>query len=214
MFKEEQSKISIGFSETALYDLIPIIQLYQSVYTEEEISIHRMSTSEQLIALEEGKIHIGLICTPIANNNLNIMPIRKQEFEIVLPNSHALSETNEPINIQELKKETFIIAPREVSPAYHDAASSVFHKMSFIPKSTMTAYSSTAIMALVSSGIGIALVPSSMKYFFTGEVIFRKIKHSPVIETSLAWRRNDKSHAVSSIISLVEQFIQKNQLQL
>lgn len=210
IYKGEKGQLSIGFTDSALYDMIPIIQSYQSVNTEVDITMDQMSTVDQLKALQEEEIHIGFICTPIQKSNLHIIPIRKQKFVVVLPKSHKLAQSDIPINIQELVDDTFIVTPRKVSPVYYDTVMSIFHKMSFVPKLTITAHISTAVIALVSSGLGIALIPSSMKNLQITSVVFKELDFSPTIETSLAWRFNEKSHVVNSIVALVKQYIGEN----
>ncbi|WP_077357484.1 LysR substrate-binding domain-containing protein [Virgibacillus halodenitrificans] len=204
--KAEKKEISIGFSETALKDLIPIVRTFNNQSNNIDIKLHRLSSPKQLSSIENNFIDLGFICSPIQQNKYKVYSLNEHHYNIVLPKSHSLSNYNEPISVNQLKEETFIITPRKVSPAYYDAAFPIFGNNSFYPKKTITAYNTTAIIALITAGLGVAFMPSSINQFFSSNenITFNKIKDAPVIETSIIWNPNNITTETKKIINIAK----------
>lgn len=199
----EYGKLAIGFTGSTLYDLIPLLKSYRAKYPLVDVLLYQKGTVDQLLDLHEERIHIGLICTPIERNNLNIAVIRRQQFVAVLPTTHPLAAENRPIDIEELADETFIMPPREVGSAYYDTIMDIFHKVGFIPKVT-TAHVSISVAPLVSTGLGITLVPHSLQNLPVNGVVYKELTNTTsMIETAVAWRQNDRSPVVDMFLSLV-----------
>ncbi|MFA1819602.1 LysR substrate-binding domain-containing protein [Virgibacillus oceani] len=210
--KNEKKEISIGFSETVLEDLISIVRPFKKKSDNIDITLHRLSSPNQLSSIENNFIDIGFVCTPISQGRYNTLVLNKHPYNIVLPKEHYLSNYNSPISINELKNETFIISPRNVSPAYYDAAFSVFNINNFYPTKTITAYSSTAIIALITAGLGISLLPSSIQHLFSNnkKISFKEIKKTSRIETSVIWDTYNTPPEIKKLIHLAKDFQKKN----
>lgn len=211
--KSKKKEISIGFSETALVDLISIIRLFKKQNDDINIKLHRLSSPKQLSSLDDSFIDVGFICSPIpAKGRYNTLILNKHSYSVVLPKEHHLSNHNSPISMNQLEKEIFIITPRKVSPAYYDAAFSIFNNNDFYPTKTITAYSSIAIIALISAGLGVTLIPSSIKHLFANNenISFKQIKGTSNIETSIIWDSYKTSPEVKKIIRLAKEFQKEN----
>jgi DNA-binding transcriptional LysR family regulator len=209
VYQGEFGELVIGFTGSATYDLIPLLQSYRARFPLVEVIVHQMSTTEQLRALNEERIHIGLICTPIINenSNLNIMSIRRQHFVAVLPENHILAKNNSPLDLRELAEDTFIMTPRQEGSVYYDTVMGIFHKKGVYPKIT-TAHVSTEVTSLVSAGIGVAIVPYLLKNNQKNGIVFKEINDtSSNIETSVVWRNNEKSCIVNPFITLAKEFV-------
>lgn len=212
LIKNDKREISIGFSETALIDSVSVIRLFKKNYDDIGIKLHRLSSPNQLSSIEENFIDIGFICSPIPQNRYNILAINKHAYCVALPKAHHLSNYNFPISMNQLENETFIITPRSVSPAYYDAIFSVYNKNDFYPTKTITAYSSTAIIALITAELGVALVPTSIKHIFSNHenICFKEIYNTSDIETSIIWDSYNTSPEVQKIILLARELQKTN----
>ncbi|MNU07690.1 hypothetical protein D3C72_2533960 [compost metagenome] len=61
--------------------------------------------------------------------------------------------------------------------------------------------------AFVSAGLGLALVPQSLKQLTVNGVIYKEISDtSTVIETAVIHRKADYSHVVASFVHFVDEF--------
>src|SRR5699024_8738524 len=181
------AKLSIGFSETVLKDMVSVVKLYNKQYDDIDISIHKLSSPEQIISLENEFIDVGFICNPVVNAKYETLEINSHTYDLAVPHDHFITSRNSPVSLNELKDDNFIITPRSVSPAYYDAAFSVFHTNNFFPKNTITAYNTSAIIALIKAGLGISLLPSSIKALFANQdsVVFKEIGKTSEIDTAI-----------------------------
>ena len=67
------------------------------------------------------------------------------------------------------------------------------------------------IVALVSAGMGIALVPQSVSNLKRPGVVYRKLREpTPSIETGFAWRRDNPSPVLRAFLSLLSSPKRKN----
>lgn len=56
------------------------------------------------------------------------------------------------------------------------------------------------LLALVAAGLGVALVPGSVRSFPLEGVVFREVTDAGAIPLALAWRRGETSAVVASVI--------------
>ena len=55
-----ERSLSVGFVGSTLYGMLPkIIRRYRQLHAEVELSLHEMSTMDQIAALREGRIDVG-----------------------------------------------------------------------------------------------------------------------------------------------------------
>lgn len=212
IYNNDRKEISVGFSETALQDLISIMKLFKKHFSDIDIKLHRLSSPEQIPAIKNNEIDIGFICSEAEEEMCKTEVLNSHSFNIVLPKEHPLSSYNSPIPINKLKDETFILTPRNVSPSYYDAAFSTFHSNNFFPTKTITAHSSIAIIALIGSGLGVALMPSSLEDFFSNneEISFKRIKKSVDIKTHFMWNPHNTSPEIKKLIKLSKEYQKSN----
>jgi DNA-binding transcriptional LysR family regulator len=60
------------------------------------------------------------------------------------------------------------------------------------------------IVGLVASGIGVALIPASLRNFRRKGVVYKAIRNlSPKVEMGMVWRRSDSSAVLSAFLDVV-----------
>jgi DNA-binding transcriptional LysR family regulator len=61
------------------------------------------------------------------------------------------------------------------------------------------------IISLVSAGMGIALVPASLRLLARSGVSYLNLEgYAPRLETGLAWRRDDRTPTLGNFLQMVE----------
>lgn len=204
---EEGNKLSIAFSESALVDLIDIVKDFKKCYPDTKFNFTRMSAPDQIQALESQQLDIGFSVGEFNfSNKIITKTISKHEFYLVLNKEHPLAENKNPISFDSLTEETFIITPRKVNSSYFDIAFSVFNKNNFFPQETINASSSSAIIALIKAGLGISLVPISIKDLFSNEetLRFKKVMSSDYIYSSVSYNSETKNEIVKIFFDFIK----------
>ena len=97
-----------------------------------------------------------------------------------------------------------IIFPRRIAPAFHDAILGCFRDAGLTPRIGQEAIQMQTIVGLVSAGMGIALVPQSVSNLKrAGRRIPPLAGKTALIETGLAWRRDNASPVLHAFLELL-----------
>lgn len=202
-------QFTLGFTGSVTFDLLPkILRLYQYYYPDVHINLKQLTTSEQIDALNEGNIHIGLLISPIESTTLELEDLRKETFLAVLPKDHRLANEGHPINPSMLKDEQFIMTAKEAGSAYYNSTISFLHKNGFSPKISLEVQELYTVVAMVASRWGIALLPESIRFLKNPEVVYKQLENSFTTKTSIAYCKKTNSPIVESFIKLVKDHFQ------
>lgn len=191
----------IGFTGTAIFDLQPIVRMFNQSHPDVEVILRRMVTSDQQSGLKDRVISVGHLILPVPDMGLDVLPIRTDLFVVSLPSRHPVAQGFEPVKIASLAQEKFIITPRTAGSSYHDAVMSICLQGGFLPRISLEIDHIESIPAFISIGMGIALVPRSLSNLKVEGVVYKTIDVvRPVMEMALAWRKDDRSPIVRSFI--------------
>ncbi|HEX8403551.1 MAG TPA: LysR substrate-binding domain-containing protein, partial [Duganella sp.] len=104
-----------------------------------------------------------------------------------------------------------IVFPRAISPALYDAIVSVFRDAGITPEIGQQAIQMQTIVGLVSAGMGMALVPQSVSNLMRPGVEYRALADAtPLVETGLAWRRDNASPVLRGFLELLSKNLSTN----
>ncbi|WP_247747124.1 LysR family transcriptional regulator [Alkalihalobacillus sp. BA299] len=201
----EYGQLIVGFTGSVTYDLLPnIICSYQERHPNVNIVLKQLTLTEQIKALHNKKIHVGILVSPIDSSFLKIEELRKETFVAVLPKTHPLANSRKKIDAENLSKYPFIVTPRKIGPAFYDATISYFHRSGFSPTISQEAHELHTIVSLVSFGMGVALLPSSIiKTINHPGIVFKELKNSFTIDISCAYHEKAATPQLDSFLTVV-----------
>ncbi|WP_225049969.1 acetoin biosynthesis transcriptional regulator AlsR [Priestia megaterium] len=205
----EIGEIVIGFLASAAYDVLPtIIKHYRKQYPSIHVNLKQLTSAEQLKALEEGTIHIGIISEPIENQSLNFEIIRREPMVVALPKEHPLASKTASIHLMDLANEPFIVTERKSNQHHYDGVINSCYESGFSPNVIQETKEMSTVISLVSAGIGIAIVPSSIQLLLQNEVVYREIRDNKFNTiTALVWKNKNQSPIVNGFVNLVKESI-------
>lgn len=199
----KEGEFQIGFSG-AVQDLIPTIKAYRALYPQVGIVLKQMSSAQQIKALNEKTIDVGLLTIPVNNNNIRLLPLQEMHFMAALPEKHPLA-LKQSLYINDMADETFINTLKSTGPLYYETFMDVFKNTDFTPKITIQAQDLQTVMALVAAGMGITLTPSPMKPV-SGVVLRRVEDITLTIKPSLGWRKDNSSEILDKFLTFFHDF--------
>jgi DNA-binding transcriptional LysR family regulator len=124
-----------------------------------------------------------------------------------LPAGHALAAGSaaKPLGLAELAAETFILYRRPLGPGLYDAIIAACQRAGYSPNIGQEAPRMLATLSLVAAGLGVTLVPQSMRRLRVHGVAYRPLDSAAglVAPLSLAYRRGESSAAARRFIALV-----------
>jgi DNA-binding transcriptional LysR family regulator len=105
--------MSIGFVGSTLYGMLPrIIRRFRTEHAEIELTLHEMSTMDQIKALKEGRIDVGFGRIRHEDPAVRRVVLREERMIVALPVGHPLSIGRKMLALPDLLDDTLIIFPR------------------------------------------------------------------------------------------------------
>jgi DNA-binding transcriptional LysR family regulator len=208
--RSEIGRLVMGFVSEATYDLLPaLLQAYRARFPQVEVVLHEMTTTQQAQALRKGGIDLGLLRPPIAEAGLSLRLIRQEPFVSVLP-AHARLAGEERLPLLALAEEPFILFPRAISPGIYDQVIGLCNQAGFSPQIVQEATELHTILGLVAVGIGVSLLPASVRLLRSQGVLYRALDQTATrARTALAWRQDARSSVVAAFLDIARQSLRR-----
>jgi len=153
-----------------------------------------------LAELEIGALDVGLIfASPGMAPTLAYRATQREALMLALPEHHPQAKSPQ-VALEKLAHERFLGFERHYGPMIFDAMVATCMRHGFSPD-LFPARQMHTIVSLVSGGIGVALVPASVKALHREGVVYRTIKgERTLVETGAAWRRADDSTLLQAFV--------------
>lgn len=199
-----ERKLSIGFVGSTLYGMLPkVIRRFRSEQNTTELTLHEMTSMEQIRALKEGKIDVGFGRIRHEDPNVRRIVLREERLVAALPSGHAL--TDRPvISLLDLVDDTLIVFPKAPRPSFADQILASFHDRGLEPKKIYEARELQVAIGLVAAGEGVAIVPASVQGLKREDVCYLPLQdHNMVSPIILSTRLLDESREIKLLIEMI-----------
>lgn len=197
-------QLSVGFTGAAAHDLLPpLVRIYAAEYPDVTLDVRGdLTTPAQVEQLLEGRLDVGVVRGPVAVQGLTVETIRAEPVGVMLHDSNPRARDSQ-IDLRDLRDEWFISLPSNPPATMYAVMLNACQSAGFVPKIRQTVSDTTALVALVASDMGVAMVPASLRHYASGGAVFRPLTATPEITVSLgvAYRESDAT-------PLVEQFLE------
>jgi DNA-binding transcriptional LysR family regulator len=184
-------RLRVGFVSLADYGVLPgLLKVYKAARPGVALALREMLTPEQSAALTAGELDFGLLLPPVQVPELEHLVVQRERFVAALPSRHRLAHGLGRLAVRELADEAFVMAPREIAPGLHDIVAGLAARAGFAPRVAQEAIQMQTVVSLVSSDLGVALVPACLANLGRRGVVYREIADPhPRLDLWLAWRR-------------------------
>jgi DNA-binding transcriptional LysR family regulator len=204
----EIGRLSLAFVSSADYSVLPaFLREFRAAYPQVQIDLREATSDVQLEDLMQNRVDVGLLIPPLPDKaKIELDYARVLSEPLILAAPHGLKElrAKHPVNLTTLADQPLIIFPRRIAPALHDAIMGCFHDAGMTPRIAQEAIQMQTIVGLVSAGMGIALVPQSVSNLKRPGVDYRTLAGKPpIVETGLAWRRDNHSPVLRAFLELL-----------
>jgi len=177
--------LSIGYIPTGDLGVIPKVLLpFRKRYPKIELELRSLAVTPQIEELRRERIHLGFLRLPVHAPDLRIEHVHTESLLVALQEGHPLSRASR-ISLSRLASEDFLVFPRRLAPTYYDEIISFFRKAGFSPKIGHEVESLQTQLALVSAGLGFALLPASVREIRRNGVVYRDLAE-PFLKVDMA----------------------------
>ena len=202
-------RIAIGFTGSATYDLLPsLVRVLRADLPGIELDIHgEMLTPDQVTALTDGTLDLGLLRPPVRNTALEVQVLRREPLIAVLPEHHPLA-VHDRVRLADLRDDPFITYPSHNRSVVYEAVIDACQRAGFVPASVNEVSETSTMVSFVAAGLGVALVPASVQHLrITGATYLPLAGTTQEVELALATRAGEPSPHVARVRARAEALI-------
>ena len=157
---------------------------------------HLETIKGQLNQIQAGKIgelRIGFLGS--ASNQIS--------FSLVVSKNHPILE-KDFVSMEQFKEESFILFSSDYSNFYYDQIIGICRDAGFSPKIQHKSVHALTIFRLIESGLGVAIVPTSIQEGYETNVRFMKIPNiSRFTELSVIWKTANRNPVLSQVLAMI-----------
>ncbi|WP_341312953.1 LysR family transcriptional regulator [Paraburkholderia sp. IMGN_8] len=214
----EAGVLSLAFVSTADYGLLPLLlRDFGARHPRVRLELTEATSDVQVDELVAGRIDAGLVIAPLPSRHatqLSWLPIAREPLVIAMSSdmaarvggaAEARAEwLDTPISLRDVADAPLVIFPRRLAPGFYDIIMDCYGVAGLAPRVGQEAIQMQTIVSLVSAGMGVALVPQSLRNLRRTGVVYRPLSESvPAIETGLVWRTAEVSPVLAGFIEIV-----------
>ncbi len=203
--KGNKGEIRIGFLGSAMQTVIPDLLVKSNKRFEGiQFSLEEMSNKLQVKAIEQDQLDLGFVRLSSVPAGMKMKTVHVDSFSLVLPKDHQLKKSTFK-GIDQVSEENFVLFSSDYSSLYFDKIISICEDKGFRPKVSHKSVHAQTIYKLVESGLGVAIVPTSLQYGFDLGVKFLEIPKIPQKAIlSVIWKEDNRNPALQQIKNLLE----------
>jgi len=200
-----ERKFAIGFVGSTLFGLLPeVIRRFRAMHPTTEVTVHEMTTMEQIKALKEGRIDVGIGRIRHEDPNIRRILLREEPVIAALPMGHPLAFLDRGLYLREMVNDTVIVFPKAPRPSFADQVLMAFHDRGLEPANVLEVRELQVALGLVAAGMGVAMVPKSVLGLKRSDVCYKMMDEprlvSPII---MSIRARDHSEDIRSMLDLI-----------
>ncbi len=197
--------VSVSFHPALPRTLLRLGQLVPDI----RLKLSEMNTEAQFAALLSGEIDVGFVRDePIHSSDsrgLQLRVIDREPLVLALPSGHPLA-ASQSISLADVANDAFVAQPRELASTLHDRLMKLASSAGFQPTIAQHAQQINGLLALVAAGLGLALVPASMRAVKLAGVSYVAVDDPDAhLLLAAASRAGDQSPALQQFLAILEE---------
>lgn len=208
--------LRIGAIDSAAAGLMPqLLPKVREDFPEIDVELLEQKTIRLLPRLLSGRLDIAIVRPPeTRDKRLEFMRIFSETAVVAMPNDHPLS-ARKVVTVADLVDQPFIVPDRGSRPHSHDLTIKLFLDAGYTARIAQIAEEKQTIVSLVSTGVGLAIVPKWAARLAVGGVSFVALTGATdIAKQSLAlsavWLTETRHQSRDAFL----QVLQKNLLEL
>ena len=208
----QRGRISIGLTTSASLHpgVTRTLRAYANSHAAVSLDLHANSAAGLTEALLRAEVHVAIMRAAVARPvDLIFRELAREDMLIALPSDHSLvrrtaSGANAPISLRALAGERLILVRRHAAPGMYGNVVDACHKAGFEPLIVAEVEQMLISMNLVAAGVGISLVPASIREIRQEGIVYCPVLDAPslVAPLTLVHRRGEARPFVTDFIEL------------
>jgi DNA-binding transcriptional LysR family regulator len=203
----DSGTLSIGFFLWGVGGFFPrIIREFRRRRPGIRLSLQEMHAIEQMPALEDGRIDVGLTrpLTPPYDKRLCSEELYRDPIVVAVRPDHPFA--GKDVSVRALAGQPLVICERHANPYLYDSILSMCSAEGFSPQIVNTSATWSGVLTLVEAGEGVALVPTGVKHLRTKGLTFSPLTPNTLsLGLSVAWNPRNTGVALNDFLALLRE---------
>ncbi len=196
----EAGSVTLGFTAGSSYAVLPkLAAAAAQALPNVALVLRELRTAEQMEALATGSQDAGLIRLPVERRGTELVCLARETLLLAVPEGHELAAGPAP-SLPDLGRMPFVMYSPIDAQYFHDLVFSLFRAADAMPNFVQHVSQIHTVLALVSAGMGVALVPESARFLQVRGVAWRTLDPAPATpaELHMIWRRDNDNPAFAA----------------
>lgn len=198
-------RVSVGFVGTATYDLLPrVARAVREQLPGVDLELYGEQLAPALAsALDSHRLDIAVTRDPSPDLSMRVRHLRTEAMVAALPADHPAT-AGTSVALASLRDATFVTHPSGHRSVMYEAVMNACRQAGFLPAEVVEVRETSTLVTFVAGGIGVALVPESVRSLTVAGVAFRELSDlTGQTELVVATRAGDESATVSRVVDII-----------
>ena len=195
--------LRIGFTAASGFSLLGhLLGEIEQALPEVDVELQELVTGEQIRALEEGDLDLGLARPPFDREVFESQLLLAEDLYVAVPEGHPLESLKRPVTSADLGSVPLIMHSPLKARYFYDH---VVRLVEVEHRNVVHTVSQVLTMvALVAAGRGVAFVPESARLLGIGGVSYLRLagSSSDAVELHAIWNRSSRNPALLRLLQL------------
>ena len=175
----KSGKLRVGFVSSASYSTVPeAMRAFRQRRPRVDLVLSPLTSGEQVEQLLDGDLDLGIIRDPGNVPGLHLELLGTEDLVAVVPESHPLARSAE-VGPEDLAGEPMILFPYKLMPGFVTRILGLFEPLGTAPRVTQQAIHQETVLGLVAAGLGISVLPESVRRFRMPGLAIRPLSGRP-----------------------------------
>jgi DNA-binding transcriptional LysR family regulator len=197
--------VCVGFTESGCFHpaVTRTLLEFRQAYPALHVTLRENKSINLVAMIREGTVDAAIIRPPFeADEVVAYTPLLHEKMVVAVPRGHRLA-LRKATTLAGLSEEVFVFYHRNVRPGLTDAVIAACERSGFRPRVSQETPQLTSTLNLVAAGLGIAIVPESLKHLRTNDIVYLRLTgNAPQAALGLASRADGRSAAVDNFIAV------------
>jgi DNA-binding transcriptional LysR family regulator len=200
----EVGTLQIGYACGLEIDVLPrVLHRFSRKFPAVDVRILPLSSRDQVEALRQHRIDVGLLLLPASGEGLLVRPLKREALVLVVPALHLLARRR-TVDLRDLEGVPYVHLARSYEPTYHDHILGLARHANVALRVVAESAHLYDNLSLVAAGVGASLLPECVRRIRRAGVVYRDVRRPAThVELGIAQRRQEISQVSLAFIDTV-----------
>jgi DNA-binding transcriptional LysR family regulator len=189
-----------------------IIELFARRHPDVELELRDLTATEQISALEAGRIDVGILRPPVPSKYLVSECLISENLVVAFSRGHPFKHRDR-VPWTALVDQPYVLFSRRRAPAFEALIARACHQAGVTLKVKYEVEHPQTVLAVVEAGLGVSIVPASLQTSKRPGIAYRPLwPPGPQLETVIAWRRGSDLPLVQTFVRVAREIARSPRL--